>query len=422
MKLTEDGITENSALSKMLLYQYTTRKSFIKVENLLKRSPVNFEYPIDSAPRLIQGGSPEFIALVGPWFMAVQDLFKRRWDKRFFLCFSSGMTAKQAADYIVNNNSDDMKFMEDDLGKFDSSISKKWCEYELWLMKKFGCPKAVYDLWEVNISTHGVTTHGWRYKVKGTRKSGDPPTSVFNSIINGLAHAYIYCLRTGRRCVDVAIRAVAQDGEPHDVTYHFKMLLQGDDNVTAHQREFDVNGNEILIDWRSDMGELGFDSEAVYRDRLTDITFCSMTLVYAGGWVFIPQIGRLLSKFGYCIDRPLSVEPKQMLRGIALGLKPHVHFVPVLRALVERTLELTEGSEAYFDRRDYRYHKLLASSFPFQRTAELDAAIYDRYLMAPTQVDIVERQIMSMSFGDKYPDTLYQCLCDRDVDAPTFIF
>ena len=40
--------------------------------------------------------------------------------------------------------------------------------------------------------TTGVTKHGIKFSIDDTRKSGDPNTSVGNSIINGTASSFVY--------------------------------------------------------------------------------------------------------------------------------------------------------------------------------------------------------------------------------------
>jgi len=321
-RLVAEGMTEDSILTAAELYRFTKRSSFVKVENDLYDSPLGRKH---KAPRLIQGAQPEFICLVGPWIMALQDAVKRCWGKDNFLCFTSGVSAEDAAEFITGGSG---PWLEDDLGKFDSSIRAPWCEFEVWLCKKFGAPRAVLDLMSANIKTHGTTHHGWKYKCLGTRKSGDPYTSVFNSIINGVSHLYLYCKWT-HHSVESARRTI-------------RMLLQGDDNCCRHleKQEFP---------WQQGMASLGFDSEAIYRRHYFQVEFCSNRLYLTKqGYCFGPKPGRVLAKLGYVINPPEGVAPQSMMRGIALGLKRSCNFIPPLSATVEKVINMTEGYQAWY--------------------------------------------------------------------------
>jgi len=188
-RLVREGITENTQLSRNELYQFTKRKAFIKSENNLYDTPEGY---VNKPPRLIQGAQPEFIALVGPAFMSIQAEVKKIWSNKFPIFFTSGANNFETVQHI---DVPEYKLFENDVSSYDASICKELCELEVWLAKKFGAKCAVLDLMRANINTHGVTNHGIKYSVKGTRKSGDPYTSLMNSILNGLMHAY--CLSDG---------------------------------------------------------------------------------------------------------------------------------------------------------------------------------------------------------------------------------
>jgi len=393
-KLCKLGIDENSHLSKSQLYQMTYRSSFVKIENDSYTSPLGRK---DKAPRLIQGATPEFICLVGPWIMALQDLLKRRWNVKNNLCFTSGLHADACAKYISDGVGE---YLEDDLGKFDCSIRRPWCEYEVWLAKRFGAPCAVIDLMTANINTHGSTLHGWRYKCDGTRKSGDPYTSLMNSVINGISHLFLYCKWTG-----------------HTVTQSqktIKMLLQGDDNLMRHmEREH--------FPWREGMAELGFDSEALYRRNADTVEFCSMRLYPTDkGLMFGPKPGRVLSRLGYCVNPPMGVSRESMMRGIALGLKKNCNFVPPLRLVLERVLELTDGHKAVYQR-GFQEHviKVKGNYEPVSATWH---QLYEQYFYSHTDHAWLSEEVSHIQLGDQYKTPIIYKLFDRDTSGPQRIF
>jgi len=392
-RLVADGITDDSNLSQSQLYQYTIRSSFVKVENNLYRSPLGVK---EKAPRLIQGAQPEFICLVGPWVMALQDLLKRRWNQKHNLCFTSGISAEDCADFIMQG---DGKLLEDDLGSFDCSISKPWCDFEVWMCKRLRAPRAVIQLMKANIFTHGKTHFGWRYKCEGTRKSGDPYTSIMNSIINGLSHLYLYCRWTGRSVLE------ARDS--------IRMLLQGDDNAMRHSESFE-------FPWREGMATLGFDSEAIYREKPEDLEFCSNRLYpVADGYVFGPKPGKVMAKLGYIINPPVNVTRESMMRGVALGLQQNCHFIPPLHAVVKRILELTENHQAFFVK-EFEEHKVNVARQHIS-TVETMLLLDNHYYWDYGIQHQFEKSLQKMKLGDTYPQVC-DLLLDRDTSGPQAIY
>lgn len=392
-ELQKEGYDENSILTADVLHQWTKRSSFVKVENNLYQSPMGKK---DKAPRLIQGAQPEFIVLVGPWIMALQDLFKRRWcTKKSNKVFTSGVSSEDAADFISKASG---AILEDDLGKFDCSIREMWCEYEVWLCKQFGAPCAILDLMTANIETHGTTHHGWKYKCMGTRKSGDPYTSLMNSIINGLSHEYIYCFLT--KC-DVKTSKI-----------NLKMLLQGDDNLLRH-------AEYTKLDWRKSMAALGFDSEAIYRSTLHTAEFCSNRLYLIDrGYIFGPKPGKVLAKFGYIINPPKKVTRESMMRGVALGLQKLCNHIPPIKIVIDRVLELTEGHEAWYER-NFQEH-IMKTTKIYDTTIEVMTTLSDQYEWDYGKQALFHFEVSNMQLGDAY-STLPHLLFDRDTSAPQYL-
>jgi len=407
-ELQSAGLDENSHLSPKQLASFTTRSSFVKVENNLYQSPMGVN---DKAPRLIQGATPQFICLVGPWVMACQDLLKRRWNIKNMMCFTSGISSEKLADYVENA---DGPIIEDDLGKFDCSIRKPWCEFEVWLCKKFGAPRAVLDLMWANIKTHGYTHHGWFYKCAGTRKSGDPYTSLMNSIINGLSHLYLYCKWTGK-----SVR---------DASSSIKMLLQGDDNLLRH-REC------VVFPWQEGMATLGFDSAAQYRSNLEEAEFCSNRLYPVWrteterGYVFGPKPGKVLAKLGYIINPPKNVRPAVMMRGVALGLQKNCNHIPPLKVVIDRILSLT--STVVVTEKEQRAVSLYQAKFNdhtikmrhcYESNVEVDLAIYNQYYWDQRMQSDFTVTVNLLRLGEAYADPFADLLFDRDTSAPQRIF
>jgi len=392
-QMIAEGVSEDTVFSRREAIRITKRGGFAKEENNLYHSPGGDKI---KAPRLIQSASLRYTCIMGPWFAALQQLIKRRWNLDNNLVFTSGLTTTQTAEYITSKEGN---IAEDDIGKFDSSVSVPWCEYECWITKMFGAPRGVNQLMRANIKTHGTTTNGWDYFVPGTRKSGDPFTSLYNSIINGLSHTFIYCKVNAVTWVEARKR--------------IWMLVQGDDNAMVYVGK--------LIDWVHWMRKLGFDSVAIPRKNFEELEFCSSRLYHASkGWVWGPKPGRVLAKLGYIVRAPKGVTRESMMRGVALGLLPTAGFIPPLRAAAMRILQLTQGHQAYF-RSEYVEHKM-TSVEKCTTTIDVIHALDSVYAWSPTRQSMFEQELSKMQLGDPYPSSLIHILLDHDTGAPKVLW
>jgi hypothetical protein len=390
-RLTLAGISCHSTLTPQQVHAWTKRSSFVKVENLSYHSPLGLK---EKAPRLIQGAQAEFVVLVGPWIMALQDLVSRRWrpSKSNFV-FTSGVTSIGAAKHVLSVNG---QHGYDDIGTFDLDQSRPWGFMFHRLCKKWGAPEATLQLIHGNIDTHGKTHHGWKYKCRGTRKSGDPYTSLFNTMINVFSHAYLYHEFTGK--------------EVSEMRDSFVMIAQGDDNAFSHVES-------ERFPWREGMLRLGFDSEATYGSKY-DLEFCSMRLYETNlGWTFGPKPGKVLSRLGYAINKPHHVSFASYARGVVKSQISTFGFIPILKVVYDRILELTahvEGEEFY--PRDWVEHKL---RMPTGMTAARGMlfALNESYYWTSERMSKFSFHVKKMKLGEAWPTWIQQLLFDRDTDG-----
>lgn len=393
LSLQDRGISEHSSLSSKVLHSWTTRSSFVKVENLNYSSEAGVK---QKAPRLIQGAKPEFISLVGPWFSAFQRHVKRFWGKKHYIYFTSGASTKEMGDYIASSPG---QIFENDVAAFDSSIGPRLCDLEIWIAKQFGAPRAVVDLMTHNAQTHGFTHTGWQYKVPGTRKSGDPYTSVFNSMLNAFMHLFVFHLETGI--------------SPRDFPDHLKMVVQGDDMLMRHS-------GSRLPGWRHYLLQLGFDTESIYREQIRDAEFCSSVLVSTsdGGHVFVPKFGKVLAKFGYFINPPMNTHPKSLLRGVALGLA-NLRFLPWYDNFLQAVMDYTAGYVAVLPKKveEHRFRLTKVESAGFLNKYE----VAERYHLSIENHDYISSYLRNFEGGLVW-DPLVRCVFDRDNAGPKAIY
>jgi hypothetical protein len=387
------GFDENTRYSKAELSKYTLRKAFVKVENLTYTTPSR--EPVTNAPRLIMGATSRFNNTVGPWITGLQHRLKRRWNLLFPIKWSCGMSARGAATKLMEHIG---RKLEDDISKFDSSVCVKFLQYERWLFKRLGAPRAVLDLCQANIKLKGVTTHGFRFKCPGTRKSGDPYTSLGNAVLNAVMHLFLlHKAYPNKTCVELLSMMV--------------MLVCGDDNAMS------VGGDKV-VDWVRGMSRLGFKSKAIYRDKFWEMEFCSARLVpVRNGYTFVPKIGRVMAKLGYFINPPNEI-PSSVVRGTALGIYTACSAVAPLRAYLDRLLSLTQGSREVMPIND----EWKMSYEWCESTPETLCVINDIYFWDEQRQRLLEADLSRMQLEFDFTSPLVLGLYDMDTAGNRCIF
>jgi len=393
-EMLADGFHPDDVLTPDKLKKWTTRSLFLKKENLCYRSPLGEK---DKAARAISSVDPHFICATGPFHMAQQDAWKRIWSEDNWLCFVSGVDSKAAANVI------NMPWMhvEDDVGMFDSSVHEQMLLLEVWVTKQFGAPRTVVDLGRANVKTHGTTFHGAKYWAFGGRKSGDPFTSLYNSYLNAMMHAFIIHKSTGWSVQTIKRRV--------------RMLVAGDDNVMA------INHSE-KIDFVSAMLDLGFNSEALYRDDIFSVEFCSCRVYEIGDNLFFgPMPGKVLSKLGFINTPPVDVSRESLLRGVALGLQTLCNYIPPIKTFVDRILQLTQGNQAYHG--PEAQFKGMAwqmdfASYDHTYNSQVMTSLFETYGWTPNHQASLDTSVSTLNLDEVIVHPGFLMLCDRDTSAP----
>lgn len=396
-ELLANGVDHDTCLNKNELHLMTKRKMFIKVENNLYNSPCG---ELLKAPRAIQGADPKFIALVGPCFMALQAELKKCWDgKNFPILFSSGVDSVKLAQHV---DVPEWQIFKNDVSSYDASICAAICELEVWMAGKMGARRVVRDLMRANISTHGVSSKGIKYKVNGTRKSGDPYTTYFNSIINGLLHLFVL---TDRGTLELS-----------NVLRRIRMLVAGDDNLLRHCR--------TLIPYWPDMTLLGFKCDNLYVSTLDRADFCSSKIYrLIDKYTFAPMLGRVINKLFEFNNPPAKIDPFSIIRGVVLGLRAASTVVPFMWDYLKWVLVLTKGVPVWIPPNEewkMTYGMLLADppdEINNQVVVERD------YHYSFYHHSFVMRAVpRELKYTDWLSNGVVELLFDHDTSAPQSIF
>jgi hypothetical protein len=234
-----------------------------------------------------------------------------------------GSVGKMFHDYI--NYSDADICFENDYSKFDSSISPQIMEVEHiifdWLLSLHEVEKKkVKDLidanqgwWYYNVNIRH-TGEELAYKIKGTRRSGDPHTSISNTLLNMCMNAF--CLQRAKDKIDKTFDGTSLLDHHFSVIDKHVVLCSGDDSFGALSvasvcsREERAAICDILSkEFETTTLKLGISSKfkAVPGLKYTEVEYCSSFFANVGDgflstdssedkYVLHGKIGRIISK------------------------------------------------------------------------------------------------------------------------------
>jgi len=343
--------------------------------------------------------------LVGPWIAAVQSLVKKIWNVEHNVIFSSGVSAKRLATRIMETPG---LLGEDDAGFWDKSLHRKIMLAEVRICDYFGVPRATRRLILTNVDKRGRTTKGLRYRTLGQRASGDPYTTLFNTIWNIFIHMFLIARENANSLTLVTLRW-------DEVVVFVLMAAAGDDNIMR------IATNLRVPNFAVQMARLGIDSKFLNRVDPLTAEFCSNRIYEVeGGYTFSPKPGRILSKLGYFIQPPplRRVSRESLVRGTALGLVKACWHIAPLRVYLSRLLELTKGHKAFYAKpEDWKLH--------YEVEVETPATIQSlevNYGFANNHLRYITAAVGAAALGDVVDHPFFNLLCDRDTGGVQLYF
>jgi len=131
--------------------------------------------------------------------------------------------------------------------------------------------------------------------------------------------------------------------------------------------------------------KLGFVPKIKVVHKPEDASFCSQSFYPTQNNQYTPApTAKAAGKYGIlCLKQKLTTQhAKQMLRGKALGLLPYTNHVPVLREMVQKTLQETEdikhesGANKFIQRGKREIRKKLQDMAPSRHEATDDTTRY----------------------------------------------
>jgi hypothetical protein len=312
-ELVDLGITCTSQLSPAQLHEFTKRDLSVKLETVLKDE--------DKSPRQILAASPHFVVLTAPFIKGLTGVVRKAWRVGSKLVYAPGLASKAIADDMTRRVWRHKAKV--DFKGYDSCQDDSNADMEISVCKLYHAPRATTDLMRANKKTHGTSREGVRFKTPYKRNSGDPWTTLFNTVLNATLMAY---------CICVTHRVSFKDMQA-------LIFAGGDDGAIFYDGDY--------VDFTGLLSALGYPVEMKHVADLEDIEFLSCRLTEtATGWNLVPMAGKTIAKLGYSVRANNDKKAKMIARGAAKSMYAASNGCPPLRMYLDHVLRVTDGVEA----------------------------------------------------------------------------
>jgi len=321
------------------------------------------------APRLIQGRSVSVKVATGPFTWAYGKALMRVYGLDGYFMYAGGRSAEEIGAFKDRIS---WQFRETacewfavDCKRWDRSVGPTPLRLLSREYASVGAPReCLLALADRGGVRRGVTQGGIKFKRVGQVSSGDGDTSGGNSRLH---------LILLEQCCCAAI-------------------VSGDDALV-----FTDNIENVLDHYRQG------DFTPIVNTK--EVDFCS-SLFYPTpeGSVMGPKIGRVLGKTFHSMHRSSNGDYMPWLRGVCLSMKHTCTYVPILRVLVPRLLELSGEGKVLRDH-GHQYKSMAVQSHDVcEETWEF---MYERYGLGESDVLAIETKLRTVELGRiSYPALL----------------
>ncbi len=288
------------SLQKQPLRESDTRiKMFIKNERMTMTTPMK-------APRAIQSRSPRYNICYQRYIIPYGELWKTK-DLIKRTC-TKGLNQYEIAEmfYLKWNKYGNPVADLWDHRFFDAKEHTRALMFQNLYINSCFNSNSYWLLLPPRVLNKCHTRNNIKYRVKGTRASGEADTSDGNSTVNDMMISYVY-------------RKIEHD----------KGLL-GDDSVVIHEAKTTINVNDMM--------EYGFQSKYNQVTEFEDIEYCQCHPIHTiNGWLMVREPSRVISRGTTCINH--SIKSVDMFKRWCKGVGDCEYScnagVPVLQAFAE---------------------------------------------------------------------------------------
>jgi hypothetical protein len=269
---------------------------------------------------------------LGPFIHAAQNAWKKTWKFGAPIQFCAGLNAHELGRAFEDLHRFPHHF-DADFAKFDKSLEGHLLDLEAMAYDVAGIsayPAALAaflaqrnNFASVKVKQIKTGSASW----KDRRNSGDPNTTLGNTLINGVTWAFIL-EELGYAETEYVLKVNGDDSA-------LGLAWVADDFVERATGLFLRLGLTIELNKRSSPWTLAFNGAHGYPAVDVD----GSHIIVAG-----PQFGRFLPKVGWALDA--QPDANAWIRGVAMGWKTIVAHIPPMKAIIDKMLELTHGVTA----------------------------------------------------------------------------
>lgn len=304
-------------------------------------------------PRAIQYRSPEFNLLVAAHLRPLEHAYYEQLKSEVGLrVIAKGLNNHERASNIVQASElfENPVYLLLDHSKFDSHVRQEHLKWVYRQYYKSTRNRFLRYLTSMMLVNRGYTKHGIKYKILGTRMSGDYDTALGNTLINlGILRAYTKGIRA-------------------------HILLDGDDSVIVMEKRDLCRLDDSVF------GKMGMTTEKNVVYELQHVEFCRSLLLPLEKPVFARDYRRALSHMQVSEKWYDGKYRLRYLSGMARGELAASAGVPVIQAYAEALAGLS--SQFVVDEQRLAAYGVGES---LEVTDEARIAYYEAYGISPTE-------------------------------------
>jgi len=336
------------------------------VEAFIKREwkPVHIDKILDVTktmgdPRVIQGRSVNFKVAMGPWMWSFGKQLSSAWHPKSdtVISVASSVSAEEVGAWFYDalQTVQDPVIIDSDVPRWDAQVCPA---AKSFLCSAYGMLGAPSNVLKIRGTMHlgGRFRKGTRYTTTGQVQSGDGDTSAGNCMIHGgvdLAFLINYICTQEEAKASSADSQLSVDEQINVLKTklrtqrNMRTIVLGDDGVKVFSKEMWEHSADDYAKWWEDHGFIGtaISVKPTYAAEFCSARFWPIDIGSVETYCLGPKIGRVLAKTFYVKSEIPERDHVTWLRAVCKSIQYDVSFVPILRAVVARLLELTADAD-----------------------------------------------------------------------------
>lgn len=356
--------------------EYSRVKMFVKPD---KYAAAEIE---SKAPRAIQYRHPIFNLLLAKFLKPVEEMLYQTVDQFDMRWCAKGLNNRQRARLIVAAADCfiDPVFLLIDHSKFDSTVTVEHLKTMHRFYQRLIPDRTLSWLLRSQLHNRGLSSHGIRYRVAGTKMSGDYNTALDNSLLNFM------CLRL-----------FSPNG---------KIVVDGDDSVLIIERAWLSEHQANFYKF----AKMGFTTEMQVVHTLQEVEFCRSKIIDIDDPVMAREPRRAISGLTVTLKGYQGKGLEKYIAGNALCEMHRSSGVPITLALGKALYERYGRKGVILDT-DAQYKLDMYKDEIREPTAQARMDYYMAYGITPAQQLSIEDELRQL----KCPGGL---LFDAAFEAP----